>query len=169
MGGKIQHFILVVFVSDWSVNSVYAPLVLFNHKTTRIKCWILPPILLFINKGNNWYLFFVGVWYSTMNTTLFILFLPIMHISGGKCLCCSIMDILLTMVISSRLIMWFIQLPTIIIGGAWCFVIIPIMFWFNLTRAVCVLWYMDCVSWIIMRWRGSSNPYYNLRQRLLQS
>ena len=104
--------------------------VFYNIITTRIKWWFIY-ILLFITKGNQLYLFYIGCWYSTMAATFFISFPPIMHIYRWNLLCCSIMMIMLTLVIHIRLIIRFILFFTIIIGGFWYLEKMPITLWFN--------------------------------------
>ena len=105
-------------------------------------------IVLFIARENNWYLFFVGSWYTTMNATLFINPYPIILISVRNLLYCSITTILLKLFISSRLMIRSLLLSTIIIGGSWCFSRIPIELWFNFTI---VVWFMLYKKLIIMQ------------------
>ena len=112
--------------------------VICNQKTTIIKRWICLYFCSF-TKWNNWYLFYVGVWYTTINDNLFIHFTPIMYIYGRNLLCYSIMTLLLMFVISIRLIIKLLLLFTIIICRNVCFLIIPINLCFNFTRAV---WFM---------------------------
>ena len=76
-------------------------------------------MLLFITKGNNWKMFYVGFWYTTMNATLIIYFLPVMHIYGRHISSCSIISILLPFGIKSMLIIWSLSSSTIIIGDTW--------------------------------------------------
>ena len=86
------------------------------------------PLFLFSINGNNWNMFYVGGWYTTMNATLIIHVSPIIHISGREILCCSMITILLTFVLRIRLLIWYLFCSRIIIGGTWWITRIPITF-----------------------------------------
>ena len=80
-------------------------------------------------------------WYSTMNYNLMIHVFPIMKIIGSIFFCSSVMTVLLSFIISCRLIIWYLLWFTIIIGGTGCFTWTPIPFWFIFTRAVWLMLY----------------------------
>ena len=79
---------------------------------TRINSWGFVPIIRFITKWNNCWVFYVSWSYSTMNTTTFFHFSPTIISSARRLLCCSIMTILLKLVIISRLIILSIMFST---------------------------------------------------------
>ena len=99
-----NELIPYILMADSSVTSVYACFWFLHSKNYQKKVLDLFPILLSVTKWNNWYLFYVGCWYSTMNTTMFYHFFPIMIGYVRNLLYCYIMTILLTLVITSSLI-----------------------------------------------------------------
>ena len=101
----------------------------WNQRITRRKWWIIYIyIMLFISKCNNWNMCYLGGCYTTMNVTATFHFPPIMHISGKRFLCCSIMKILWMFVISNKLIILSLLWSMIIIAVTWCFAGMPVMF-----------------------------------------
>ena len=138
-----EQFCSISFMVASSVNSVDVFFWFLSSKNYQKENWDFFPIFLFIAKWNNWYLFYLGCWYSTMNTTTFFHFPPIIISSVRSLFCCSIMMIVLTSVINIRLVILCILLSKISIVGTWRFIIIPITFWFNSTIAVWSLLYKN--------------------------
>ena len=87
--------------------------VFFNKMIISRKCCF--SILMFFTKENYWYLFYVRCWYSDMNSNFLIHSYLIFYSSGRNLLCSSIMMILLTLVISTRLIIQFLLFSMMII------------------------------------------------------
>ena len=101
---ETKKFIIYILMESLYVTSVYAYFWFLHSKNYQKKVLDLFPILLSVTKWNNWYLFYVGCWYSTMNTTMFYHFFPIMIGYVRNLLYCYIMTILLTLVITISLI-----------------------------------------------------------------
>ena len=77
-----------------------------------------------------------GCCYSNINYTLMIIFFTSICIERRGILCSSFMTVLLMFVILWRLIILYLLLSTIILGGTGCFPRTSIVFWFIFTRAV---------------------------------
>ena len=115
----MKEYIPSLSISAWYVTFAYSPYCNLHPKKYLKKVVEFFSMLLFITKGNNWKMFYVGFWYTTMNATLIIYFLPVMHIYGRHISCCSIISLLLPFGIKSMLIIWSLSSSTIIIGDTW--------------------------------------------------
>ena len=100
-----------------------------HHRNYRRKKGGGGVMLLFSKMRDYRNIFSGGDFYSTMNANLIIHFFPFIYIVKISVLYSSIMDILLTLIILCRLIIWCLLFSTIINGGACFLPIAPTAFW----------------------------------------
>ena len=116
----------------WIMNLAFS----CHNWTSRRKKWISHVILLYGTMRGYGNMFSGDFCYSTINSTLMIIFFISICIEQRRVLWSSIMKILLTFIILRSLIIWSLLLSKILLGVTGCFLRTPIALWIILTRGM---------------------------------